>query len=122
MTPNGQVQLDGLGDPIETYDNDDVTNPASFTGLSWAERSHFGEPDNVRSEYLPLVMFESEHLTESKSFLGTTIPANTPGDQSISLALDALSQSPEHAAFRVAPAYSATCNEQSVACLYRARC
>ena len=92
LQPNGELRLDGAGEAIETYDNDDITELAKvFTGLSWAERSRFlGNPDDVRSEYLPLVMFEEEHSPESKSFLGTTIPANTPGDQSISLALDAL--------------------------------
>ncbi len=91
LTPNGQVRLNG-GEPIETYDNVDVTEMAKvFTGLSWAERSQFlGNPDSIRAEYLPLVMFEEEHSTEAKSFLGTTIPANTPGNQSIAIALDTL--------------------------------
>ncbi len=92
LQPNGDLRLDGGGNPIETYDNSDITELAKvFTGLSWAERSRFlGRPDDIRSEYLPLVMFDEEHSTEAKSFLTTTIPANTPGDQSISLALDAL--------------------------------
>lgn len=92
LQANGQPRLDGSGNPIETYDNVDVTELAKvFTGLSWAERSRFlGRPDNIRSEYLPLVMFDEEHSEEPKAFLGTTIPANTPGDQSISIALDTL--------------------------------
>ena len=92
LTANGDLEIDGVGDPIETYDNVDVTELAKvFTGLSWAERSSFlGDASSVRSEYLPLVMFDSEHSPEAKSFLGTTIPANTSGDQSISIALDAL--------------------------------
>ncbi len=101
LAPDGEARLDGLGQPIETYDNDDVTELAKvFTGLSWAERDNFlGEPDSIRSEYLPLVMFEEEHSPEPKSFLGTTIPANTPGDQSISIALDALFNHPNTAPF-----------------------
>ena len=92
LQPNGDLRLDGGGNPIETYDNTDITELAKvFTGLSWAERSRFlGSPDDIRSEYLPLVMFEEEHSPEAKSFLTTTIPANTPGDQSISIALSAL--------------------------------
>ncbi len=92
LDANGEPRLDGMGDPIETYDNDDVTELAKvFTGLSWAARtSFFGNAQTLESEYLPLVMFEQHHSAEPKSFLGTTIPANTPGDQSISLALDAL--------------------------------
>ncbi|MEO1137434.1 MAG: DUF1800 family protein, partial [Pseudomonadota bacterium] len=65
------------------------------TGLSWAERDRFfGRPDSLESEYLPLVMFESEHSPEEKSFLGTTIPANTGGDESIAIALDTLFNHP----------------------------
>ncbi|WDI30158.1 DUF1800 domain-containing protein [Hyphococcus flavus] len=98
---DGQVRLDGMGEPIETYDNSDVTELAKvFTGLSWAERGQFlGRPDTVRSEYLPLVMFEAEHSPEAKSFLGVTIPPNTPGDQSIAIALDALFNHPNTAPF-----------------------
>jgi len=92
LQPNGEPVLDGSGNAIETYDNSDITELAKvFTGLSWAERSRFlGRPDDIRSEYLPLVMFDEEHSPESKVFLDTTIPANTPGDQSIGIALDAL--------------------------------
>ncbi|MEO1253011.1 MAG: DUF1800 domain-containing protein [Pseudomonadota bacterium] len=92
LQANGDLRLDGGGQPIETYDNDDVTELAKvFTGLSWAERSRFlGRPDNIRSEYLPLDMFDEEHSTASKSFLGVTIPADTPGDQSIAIALNTL--------------------------------
>ncbi len=96
LQPNGELQLDGSSNPIETYDNVDVTELAKvFTGLSWAETDNFFQrPDNIRSEYLPLIMYDDQHSEESKSFLGTTIPANTPGDQSISLALDALFNHP----------------------------
>ena len=92
LQENGELELDGGGNPIETYDNDDVTELAKvFTGLSWDEVSGFlANPTTVRSEYLQLVMYEEEHSSEEKNFLGTTIPANTAGDQSISIALDAL--------------------------------
>lgn len=92
LGPDGTVRTDGGGAAIETYDNVDVTELAKvFTGLSWAARDRFrGRPSNIESEYLPLVMFEEEHSTEAKSFLGTTIPAGTGGDESIAMALDAL--------------------------------
>ncbi len=91
LQPNGDPVLVG-GNPVETYDNTDITELAKvFTGLSWAETNRFlSRPDDIRSEYLPLVMFDEEHSPEAKAFLSTTIPANTPGDQSISIALDAL--------------------------------
>ena len=92
LQPNGELRRDSGGNPIETYDNTDITELAKvFTGLSWAERSRFfGRPDDIRSEYLPLVMFDEEHSPEAKSFLTTTIPANTSGDESIRIALSAL--------------------------------
>ena len=101
LTESGVVRTDGSGNVIETYDNDDVTELAKvFTGLSWAERDRFlGRPDNLRSEYLPLVMYDEEHSEESKTFLGTTIPANTPGNQSIAIALDTMVDHPNTAPF-----------------------
>ena len=92
LQPNGELRLDGTGNPIETYTTQDVTELAKvFTGLSWAARDNFfGRPDQIESEYLPLVMFEEQHSPEAKSFLGVTIPANTPGDESIRIALDTL--------------------------------
>ncbi|MEM9014183.1 MAG: DUF1800 domain-containing protein [Pseudomonadota bacterium] len=96
LNQNGELRLDGSGAPIETYDNDDVTELAKvFTGLSWGDRDRFfGRPENIRSEYLPLEMYDDEHATAPKRFLGVTVPGNTPGDASISIALDALHNHP----------------------------
>ncbi len=101
LQPNGDPQLDGGGNQIETYDNTDITELAKvFTGLSWAETDRFfRRPTDIRSEYLPLVMYDEEHSPEAKSFLGATIPANTPGDQSIAMALDILVDHPNTAPF-----------------------
>lgn len=101
LQPNGDPRLDGGGNEIETYDNVDITELAKvFTGLSWAETGRFfARPDDIRSQYLPLVMYDEEHSPEAKSFLGTTIPANTPGNQSIRIALDVLVDHPNTAPF-----------------------
>ena len=100
LQPNGDLRLSG-GQPIETYDNTDVTELAKvFTGLSWDETNNFfSRPSTTRSEYLPLIMYDNQHSTEAKSFLGTTIPANTLGNQSISIALDTLVNHPNTAPF-----------------------
>lgn len=92
LQQNGELRLDGGGNPIETYDNGDITELAKvFTGLSWArEDNFFSRGERVESQYLPLVMFDEQHSQEAKSFLNTTIPPNTPGDRSIDMALDAL--------------------------------
>ncbi len=101
LQQNGELRLDGGGDPIETYDNDDVTELAKvFTGLSWGARSQFfGRPDSLESEYSQMVMFDEEHSLEAKSFLGTTIPPGVGGDQSISIALNTLFNHPNTAPF-----------------------
>ena len=96
LQPNGEPRLDGSGAAIETYDNVDVTELAKvFTGLSWGGRDRFfGRPETIEPEYLPMEMYEEHHSPEEKSFLGVTIPANTRGDESISIALDALYNHP----------------------------
>ena len=101
LNENGEVRLDGNGQPIETYDNVDVTELAKvFTGLSWASRDRFfGKPESIESEYLPLVMFDEEHSPEAKNFLNVSIPPNTNGDESIRIALDALANHPNTAPF-----------------------
>lgn len=92
LQQNGEPRLDSGGDPIETYDNGDITELAKvFTGLSWAsEDNFFSRADRIESEYLPLVMYDEQHSPEAKSFLNTTIPPNTPGDRTIEIALDVL--------------------------------
>lgn len=96
LEPNGEPRLDGGGNPIETYDNVDVTELAKvFTGLSWAARDRFfGRPDSIESEYLPLEMFDDQHSAEPKAFLTASIPASTDGVTSIGIALDTLFDHP----------------------------
>ena len=73
------------------FDNDDITGLAKvFTGLSLS-----GTPFNTplrllpfEAYYQPLQMFDQFHSKEQKEFLGTTIPADTGGEESIDLALD----------------------------------
>ncbi len=94
---DGTPVLNGNGDPIETYDNSDITGLAKvFTGLSFA-CDHFdiefsiGEDcdfDRETSPDEPMLIYEQFHSTASKSFLGLTIPANTPGAESVDRALD----------------------------------
>lgn len=101
LQPNGELRLDGSSQPIETYDNVDVTELAKvFTGLSWAARDRFfGRPETIESEYLPLEMFDDQHSSEAKVFLTASIPANTDGVTSIDIALDTLFNHPNTAPF-----------------------
>ncbi len=100
----GLVELDMDGRPrtrngesIETYSNRDVSGLARvFTGMSYALEGF--EPGFVliSSAALasPMVFFPEHHETGQKQFLGTTIPAGTSGEASISMALDALIMHP----------------------------
>ena len=105
---DGTPVLNGNGDPIETYDNSDITGLAKvFTGLSFA-CDHFdiefevGEDCDFDREVdidEPMLIYEQFHSTEAKSFLGHTIPANTPGEESIDEALDHIFDQPSLAPF-----------------------
>jgi uncharacterized protein (DUF1800 family) len=103
LNPDATPRLDGAGNQIETYGNDDITGLAKvFTGLSWADGDFGGRfPDRMIpvAAYSPLAIFEQEHSTSEKTFLGVTIPANTPAAQSIDIALDTLFQHPNAAPF-----------------------
>jgi uncharacterized protein (DUF1800 family) len=94
LNPDGTPRLDGSGNAVETYDNDDITGLAKvFTGLSWDDGEfggRFADRTVPIATYSPLAIFEQEHSTSEKAFLGVTIPANTPASQSIDIALDAL--------------------------------
>lgn len=103
LNPDGTPRVDGSGNQIETYDNDDITGLAKvFTGLSWADGSFGGRfPDQAVpvAAYSPLAVFDEQHSTSEKAFLGVTVPANTPAAQSIDTALDTLFNHPNTAPF-----------------------
>lgn len=94
LNPNGTPILGSDGEPVELYDNDDITGLAKvFTGLydpALDPASSFvGRLRQVTAAVAqPLPMVEDRHSTEEKAFLSTVIPAGTPGEQSINLALD----------------------------------
>ncbi len=101
---DGTQRLDGNSNPIETYDNRDVTGLAKvFTGLSYSCEYFDVEEQidcNRESEVdEPLQVYSQYHSTEPKSFLGLTIPANTPADESIKQALDHIFNQPSVAPF-----------------------
>ena len=86
-----KLNLDGTpvlenGRPIETYVQDDVSQLARvFTGWDW--QAPAAGDDRYR---LAMRHIAANHAPEEKRFLGTTIPAGTPGPQSLQIALDAL--------------------------------
>ena len=93
LEQNGVPKTNADGSQVETYSQDDVTGLAKvFTGLHRAGAS-FGSnmsSGNDANDVYPMQMDDNWHSTEEKTFLGVTIPENTPGNESIKIALDTL--------------------------------
>jgi uncharacterized protein (DUF1800 family) len=100
LNKDGTPKLDASGNEIETYDNDDVVGLARvFTGLAHAGTDFRRGRRNADSYHVPMEMYDDQHSALEKSFLGTTIAANTPGDASINQALDTIFAHPNVAPF-----------------------
>ncbi len=98
-----QLNLDGspklsAGQPIPTYGPDDVAGLAkAFTGWSWygpdtSEGRWYGWIEAPDRNYRPMQAYPAYHSTSEKSFLGTTIAAQSAADPkaSLKIALDTL--------------------------------
>ncbi|MEM7569603.1 MAG: DUF1800 family protein, partial [Pseudomonadota bacterium] len=100
LDPDGQPKLDGNGELIETYDQDDITGLARvFTGFRQAQADNSINNSIRPSNYLPMRMDASRHSELDKTFLTTTIPAGTSGEASVALALDEIFSHPNVAPF-----------------------
>jgi uncharacterized protein (DUF1800 family) len=90
----GLVDLNQDGTPrrasgalVDSYGEDDVSGLARvFTGWDYGS----GSGDSPERLVKPLVNTASRHETGAKTFLGTTVPANTSAADSLRLALDRL--------------------------------
>lgn len=110
---DGTLRLDGQGNPIETYTNDDVMAMAKvFTGYGWAfpvsqlteTRLRWSSPDlsaagDSRIDLLRMKAYPGMHsMSEKRLFKGKgnalVIPAGTPAADSLRLALDTLFNHP----------------------------
>ncbi len=109
LNNDGSRKVDANNQPIETYNNSDVTNLARvFTGYDWdftgnVRTPDVGDPNRLinstgyvlRPMTLDPTKWErpsttSQHSTLEATFLGTTIPANTEGTAALKTALDTL--------------------------------
>ncbi len=116
LEPDGTRRI-ADGAPIETYGPADITGLARvFTGWSWAcpvaptlaNHTCFASgsvsvggssrADAERSTK-PMIHYPGMHAPEEKQFLGVTVPANTPGPESLRIALDTLATHPNTAPF-----------------------
>jgi uncharacterized protein (DUF1800 family) len=109
---DGSIKLDEKGVPLETYTNDDIKGLAKvFTGLSAdTPTNNFFNPFddgkkgcNISATcpnfHKPMIIYPKYHSSLEKKFLGTVIPPNTTGEESIRLALDTLFNHPNVAPF-----------------------
>ncbi len=107
LNPDGTKKLDGTGQPIPTYSNNDVMGLAKvFTGFSWNVPNDTSEATwyncctsigpGFGAEMRPMRSYPSHHSTAEKDFLGVTIPAgaNPDPDGDLKIALDTLFNHP----------------------------
>jgi len=113
LNNDGSKKIGTTGQPIDTYTNSDVSNLARvFTGYSYDYANLVRTPSvrvpstlvaPLESVIRPMTsdttrwsrpQTSSEHSMLEKTFLGTTIPANTDAPTSMKLALDTLFNHP----------------------------
>jgi len=105
LNPDGTRVLDGNGDAIPTYDQDDIQEFAKvFTGLGigeimnpneWPYEPFFGLNIYAAVKDVPMVMYDDFHETEEKYLLnGEVLPANQLGMTDISMGIDNLFNHP----------------------------
>ncbi|MCO7226058.1 DUF1800 family protein [Pleionea sp. CnH1-48] len=102
LNKDGSLVKDAQGNAIETYTNADITGLAKvFTGLSLNTEEFFSEfsADDPNVFAMPMKAFPAYHSSLEKTFLGTTIAANTGPTQSIKQALDTIFNHPNVAPF-----------------------
>ncbi len=101
LNQDGSYVLDGNGNPIPTYDNDDIKEFAKiFTGLGpgdindnvdWTDEPYFGLGIWGADMTIPMVMYENFHETGPKNLLnGFVIPSGQNGMTDIEQTIDHL--------------------------------
>jgi len=100
---DGTPKTDLFGNKTETYTQSDITNLAHvFTGYDWNYSRVIWQNTPYESYGIPTTQFAidpmafdaSKHSNLAVTFLGTTIPANTPGQTALKTALDTLFNHP----------------------------
>ena len=101
LNADGTEQRDGQGLKIDSYTQAEVSNLARvFTGYDIDQSQNAPTVVDSRTipstnfSRLPMTLTASRHSTLAATFLGTTIPANTPGAAALATALDTLTNHP----------------------------
>ncbi|MGB7266349.1 MAG: DUF1800 domain-containing protein, partial [Terracidiphilus sp.] len=92
LNSDGSLQLDGSGNPIPNYTQDQVQAFAkAYTGWTYATSAGgvpTKYPNNTANYLAPMVAVESEHDTTAKTLLnGTVLPAGQTAEQDLQGAL-----------------------------------
>ncbi len=100
LNQNGSYVLDGNGDRIPTYDNDDIKEFAKiFTGLGpadvmenpWGVTTQFGVGHYLAVKDIPMAMYDGFHEPGEKRLLNDlVVPSGQSGMQDIESAIDNL--------------------------------
>ncbi|MEM8524229.1 MAG: DUF1800 family protein [Bacteroidota bacterium] len=83
LNQDGTQKLDGNGNPIPAYDNEDIAEFAKiFTGLSWGDSDQFRYYGQVDTSYtIPMKMHNRNHEPGAKFLLnGQVVPNRNPPD------------------------------------------
>jgi len=110
LNANGSFRLDGGGNRIPTYNQNDIRNLARvFTGWNWAGSTQWdwGPQDWTRPIEIyrdspansPDDAFGSFHDFQPKTYLGLSVPGNLTGEEDLRRALDRLASHPNTAPF-----------------------
>ena len=92
LNVDGTAQRAGNGETVDSYTQDTVSNLARvFTGWNRDVSKGVATPDYQRA---PMTLTASLHSTLAANFLGTTIPANTPGAAALQTAMNTLANHP----------------------------
>lgn len=99
LNPDGSDKLDASGHRTESYTQSDVSNLARvFTGYDFDQSRNVVTTEPVQQRKvgntaftrMRMALTPARHSSLEAVFLGTHIPANTPGDKALKLSLDAL--------------------------------
>ncbi|MGB6034668.1 MAG: DUF1800 family protein, partial [Cryomorphaceae bacterium] len=105
LKQNGTLKLDSNGNPIPTYDAEDIRNMAKVMtglgagaitdeGIQSGRELNFNSTANILKYTTPLVMYDDYHEEGEKFILGNQIPDGQTGEEDIDMALDYLFNHP----------------------------
>lgn len=110
LKQNGTLKLNSSGEPIPTYDAEDIQNMAKVMtglgagaiteeGVNDGRELNFNSTANILDYTVQMTMYEDFHEEGQKVILGEEIPPGQSGDEDIGMALDFLFNHPNTAPF-----------------------